>query len=102
MKPSGDYNIQFPVNLVECCPTLEPQHSLEHAKELVDEFEAQLHFAGQRPRLKIKWQVIAEAMHPMANNRRSNEDGHGSKSEIGNGSKAVQRTAAAPTAYSTR
>jgi hypothetical protein len=29
-------------NLAEWCPTLEPQHSLGHAKELVDEFEAQL------------------------------------------------------------
>lgn len=28
--------------LVEWCPTLEPVHSLEHAKELVDEFEARL------------------------------------------------------------
>jgi hypothetical protein len=28
--------------LVEWCPTLEPEHSLGHAKELVDEFEAQL------------------------------------------------------------
>ena len=26
--------------IVEWCPTLEPVHSLEHAKELVDEFEA--------------------------------------------------------------
>jgi hypothetical protein len=28
--------------LVEWCPTLEPEHSLGHAKELVDEFEARL------------------------------------------------------------
>jgi hypothetical protein len=28
--------------LVEWCPTLEPEHSLGQAKELVDEFEAQL------------------------------------------------------------
>jgi hypothetical protein len=28
--------------MVKWCPTLEPVHSLEHAKELVDEFEAQL------------------------------------------------------------
>jgi hypothetical protein len=28
--------------IVERCPTLEPVHSLEHAKELVDEFEARL------------------------------------------------------------
>ena len=28
--------------LVEWCPTLEPQHSLGHAKEMVDKFEAQL------------------------------------------------------------
>jgi hypothetical protein len=28
--------------LVEWCPTLEPAHSLEHMKELVDEFEARL------------------------------------------------------------
>jgi hypothetical protein len=28
--------------LVEWCPTLEPVHSLEHAKELVDEFEVRL------------------------------------------------------------
>jgi hypothetical protein len=28
--------------LVEWCPTLEPQHSLGHAKELVDKFESQL------------------------------------------------------------
>lgn len=28
--------------LVEWCPTLEPEHSLGHAKEIVDEFEAQL------------------------------------------------------------
>lgn len=28
--------------LVKWCPTLEPVNSLEHAKELVDEFEAQL------------------------------------------------------------
>jgi hypothetical protein len=28
--------------LVKWCPTLEPVHSLEHAKELVDEFEARL------------------------------------------------------------
>jgi hypothetical protein len=28
--------------LVEWCPTLEPEHSLGYAKELVDEFEARL------------------------------------------------------------
>jgi hypothetical protein len=28
--------------MVEWCPTLQPVHSLEHAKELVDEFEARL------------------------------------------------------------
>lgn len=28
--------------MVKWCPTLEPAHSLEHAKELVDEFEARL------------------------------------------------------------
>jgi hypothetical protein len=28
--------------LVEWCPTIEPEYSLEHANELVDEFEAQL------------------------------------------------------------
>jgi hypothetical protein len=28
--------------LVEWCPTLEPEHSLKHAQELVGEFEAQL------------------------------------------------------------
>jgi hypothetical protein len=32
--------------LVEWCPTLEPQQALEHAKELVDEFEA--HLRAQR------------------------------------------------------
>ena len=33
--------------LVEWCPTLEPQHSLGHAKELMDKFESQL------PALKV-------------------------------------------------
>jgi hypothetical protein len=34
---------------VEWCPTLEPEHSLGHAKELVDEFEEQL-----RSRCRVK------------------------------------------------
>jgi hypothetical protein len=52
--------------LVELCPTLEPQHSLGYAKELVDKFEARL----QAPRgaksgrkglgLKIKKQAVVE------------------------------------------
>lgn len=37
-----EYVDGVPHYLVEWCPTLEPQHSLRHAKELVDEFEVQL------------------------------------------------------------
>jgi hypothetical protein len=37
---------------VEWCPTLEPEHSLGHAKELVDTFETQLraHSGGKSGR----------------------------------------------------
>lgn len=53
--------------LVEWCPTLEPQHSLGHAKVLVDEFEAQLQAHRRtndsRERLgqKTEREVAAEA-----------------------------------------
>lgn len=53
--------------LVEWCPTLEPQHSLGYATELVDKFEAQLRAhrgakdGRKGSRLKIKRQVTAEA-----------------------------------------
>jgi hypothetical protein len=53
--------------LVEWCPTLEPQHSLGHAKELVDEFESQLrgHRGTKSGRgglgLKIKKQMALES-----------------------------------------
>ena len=88
--------------LVKWCPTLEPQHSLGHVKELMDEFEAQLraHRGAKNGReglrLKIKRQVTAEADASRGQQKRSDEDGHGSQSEIGNGSKEVQHAAAAP------
>jgi hypothetical protein len=53
--------------LVEWCPTLEPQHSLGHAKELVDKFESQLRGhrgvrGGRRGLgLKIKKQMALES-----------------------------------------
>jgi hypothetical protein len=52
--------------LVEWCPTLEPEHSLGHATELVDKFEAQLraHHGAKSGReglgLKIKYQAAVE------------------------------------------
>ena len=88
--------------LVKWCPTLEPQHSLGHVKELMDEFEAQLraHRGAKNGReglrLKIKRQVTAEADASRGQQKRSDEDGHGSQSEIGNRSKEVQHTAVAP------
>jgi hypothetical protein len=53
--------------LVEWCPTLEHQHSLGHAKELVDKFESQLRaHRGTKSRrrsvgLKIKKQMALES-----------------------------------------
>jgi hypothetical protein len=53
--------------LVEWCPTLEPEHSLGHAKELVDKFEARLRAqrgakSGRgRPGLKVRQQAIGQA-----------------------------------------
>jgi hypothetical protein len=53
--------------LVEWCPTLKPQHSLGHAKELVDKFESQLrrHRGTKSGRrgvgLKIKKQMALES-----------------------------------------
>lgn len=59
-----------PQHLVEWCPTLETEHSLGHAMELVHEFEAQLEaqrrVKGGRWGLgsKIKKQVVVEADTP--------------------------------------
>jgi hypothetical protein len=53
--------------LVEWYPTLEPEHSLGHAKELVDEFEAQLlsrrgfRNESEVMGLKVRKQVMLEA-----------------------------------------
>jgi hypothetical protein len=65
--------------IVEWCPTLEPVHSLEHAKELVDEFEARLpalrkdkkgrvgckaRQAGSDGSRRIRWSAEEEAARP--------------------------------------
>ena len=39
--------------MVKWCPTLEPVHSLEHAKELMDEFEAQLRALRKNKEVRV-------------------------------------------------
>jgi hypothetical protein len=75
--------------MVDWHPTLIPEESLGHAKELVDKFEARLQSqrrvkSGQRgPGLKRGERAVAKADAPSAERRRNREAGLRSKLEAG-------------------